>query len=332
MTIGTSDGEQFNSHFEHMVSLVDNAPKEEPVSDSDPAFTHKAEDPSWAKAKSYIDTAAAFAKGGVMGALKEQGVETPEIANKAYNVLQNESVQTSLGLIGGMGSMTANLSRLKMADELAVAGKSKNEIYAQTGWYRDIDKEWKYEIPDTNSKIKTILDKQGQPDFKNIPTTVGELLEHNKLYEAYPGARDINIKWDAAERTGAYVHENNTVHLNPNEKPKEMQSILLHELQHHIQSLENFARGGNPNWMLSVAESKYGSRDFWSDEMYNKVVNAAHESYLRLKGETEARNVMHRWEDPRALAHPPYVTEDRTPAVQIPIKQYKDLRRRYPGL
>lgn len=78
-------------------------------------------------------------------------------------------------------------------------------------------------------------------------TTLGELLQHDKLYAAYPALRDITVVMKTFKdlSSGSYSRSKNTIYLDSRLLDNEIKSILMHEIQHIIQSQENFSRGGN---------------------------------------------------------------------------------------
>lgn len=79
-------------------------------------------------------------------------------------------------------------------------------------------------------------------------TTVGKILDHELLFKAYPDIASIKVK-AIADATpaeyGSYTETENLIELNTNRSDEEVLSTLLHEIQHAIQSREDFARGGS---------------------------------------------------------------------------------------
>ena len=78
-------------------------------------------------------------------------------------------------------------------------------------------------------------------------TTLGELLQHDKLYAAYPALRDITVVMKTFKdlSSGSYSRSENTIYLDSRLQDNDIKSTLMHEIQHIIQSKENFSRGGN---------------------------------------------------------------------------------------
>ena len=80
----------------------------------------------------------------------------------------------------GRGSARADLGALERAQALEGAGKSQREIWAETGWYRDRDGQFKYEIDDSASAWKI------DPKAGDWEGTVADALDHPALVGAYP--------------------------------------------------------------------------------------------------------------------------------------------------
>lgn len=67
-----------------------------------------------------------------------------------------------LGTFAGRMAKTANLKALAKAEKMDVAGRLKHEIMDQTGWFKDADGKWRFEISDDASRIdsKGAMDKR----------------------------------------------------------------------------------------------------------------------------------------------------------------------------
>lgn len=86
---------------------------------------------------------------------------------------------------------------------------------------------------------------------------LSDVMDHPDLFAAYPFLRFMTVQFDrggdASER-GAFYEQRNLITVNADRAPREVLSTLLHEVQHAIQSREDFARGGNmdSNFTASV--------------------------------------------------------------------------------
>ena len=74
--------------------------------------------------------------------------------------------------------------KLSKAQAMAKEGKNELEIWRDTGWFRDKDGAWKFEIGDGSAKLNSKFQSGGK---------LGELLEHDELFKAYPELRDVKV-------------------------------------------------------------------------------------------------------------------------------------------
>lgn len=228
------------------------------------------------------------------------------------------------GVIAGAKAKTADLVRLNDArstfgyllsqgHDLSTA---RDLTYRETGWYKERDGSWRWHIPDTESSInKSALSLSGD---KNYNIGIQEVINHPKLFEAYPELRNIQVvsKDLPARERGAYSSSNNTITLSKKLSPEEAHSTILHEMQHAIQSMENHALGGNQQWFLQqdpVYQAALSMKDKLHEKLalvtdradYDRIqghisnmnkrmqeaIDRAWRSYWNLLGEGEARAV-----------------------------------------
>src|SRR3990167_4421907 len=99
------------------------------------------------------------------------------------------------------------------------------------------------EISDLASRLKTSnlanLYKQGT-------ARLGEVFEHAGLYKKYPQLKQLRVEFNPMETAqGTFNPKTFTLSIDPRMKPAQIRSTLLHEVQHVIQEIEGFAKGGN---------------------------------------------------------------------------------------
>lgn len=129
------------------------------------------------------------------------------------------------------------------------------------------------------AEFKALQKKQS--DFI-LANTLSEIVDAPELFRAYPQLKDITVEYICEldgedERLGGYYDKtNNKIVLRNNVSKSEIKSTLLHEIQHAIQDIEGFSRGGS----IESFETKDGL--------------SAYEQYRRIAGEVEARNVQKR--------------------------------------
>lgn len=168
--------------------------------------------------------------------------------------------------------------------------------------------------------------------------TVGEVLNHPELLRAYPELANVKVRvnplttsW-ASYNTGENAIEIRDPSAYPAEGNRSLKSVLLHEIQHAIQSHEGFARGGNSREVRSMPEYEQelrqriaennGRMPSWTEAQpsdQNIADGLAHEVYRRLAGEVEARNTQTRMtmDAGQRRAVPPSETADVPRSQQI---------------
>lgn len=197
----------------------------------------------------------------------------------------------------GQKAYTADVGKFSEAERLEKDGKSDKEIWEQTGWFKGKDGKWRFEIDDSQAELsinKEDADKRAaDTGFNAFMANVEDFLKHDPLFVAYPEIRKLAVFYDNRPmangqplRGAAYQAETQTITLGGGLSQDEMKSSLLHEIQHHIQRIEGYAKGGSPK--LFEKADRDIRKDGFSEE--------AKEMYKRLAGEVEARNVQFRRE------------------------------------
>ena len=273
----------------------------------------------------------------VKEALKNAGVSIFEYDEKsdadrkrAFNEAINSSDNIRFSLAGERGAAAADKAdeRTFRMDNLSVARKMEEEkkgakaIKMATGWERGADGKWRYEIPD--AMIKNTMDvggghivKRYEDDMLWNGGKLSKVIDAPELFKAYPQLKDVRIETDAIMNdmpsNGEYNAKTNTITIHADEL-KYMNSILNHEIQHAIQSIEGFDRGGSPRLVRGEIKKRLAEvtkqirqlrAEGKEDEakaiveknrgLYNAYqANDDYNSYKSLAGEVEARNVQER--------------------------------------
>jgi|TARA_R110002020_G_scaffold5781_9_gene23690 hypothetical protein len=106
------------------------------------------------------------------------------------------------GMFAGRQARTADLDKLKVAEEMAKKGRPREDIWKETGWFRwhrdgEPVSDWRFEISDLgaeavfNPRVQTPTGRL-RPGEKPV---LSDLLRHPKLYEAFPGpVRDLGAQ------------------------------------------------------------------------------------------------------------------------------------------
>lgn len=255
----------------------------------------------------------------------------------------------TLGSFAGMRSKNLDKTKLYEANSMYLNRTPMDEIWGATGWFKGQDGEWRYKINSGNAKIKdndsfTITEiGQTRKDFPgfgaeqfdkirlNKETKLEDVLDHPELFKAYPEFKNIKIARftdDVPQNSAlAYWDKNTqTIHISDDMMRTQLVPTLIHELQHKIQDIEGFAKGGAPatdfklnyhktidNLEQEIASiydrGKFTDKDIARIDYINKVfdldfnrriaaADAAKENYMKLAGEVEARNAeLQYWRD-----------------------------------
>lgn len=251
----------------------------------------------------------------------------------------NNDIRFSLAGERGAAAADKAEERTFRMDNLSVARKMEEDkkdakaIKMATGWERGADGKWRYEMPDAKIKLgQKVTDNIYGEDGKviwydnertNPIGTLKDLLDAPELFKAYPELKNIKVAiLNANQYRGAYSEEDKTIFTNITNfdsdfngdryLSKDVERNLVHEIQHIIQTIEGFGKGGNSGSVRGEIKKKFDEvtkqiRQLKSEgkneeakalieknkALYNANVNEKddYKNYLSLAGEVEARNV-----------------------------------------
>lgn len=161
---------------------------------------------------------------------------------------------------GMTDKQVSNLTTAKLMD---ANGELRSDIWYDTGWLRGVDNQWRTEFSDKDAKM--VFDRVA-PDGKvkmNTPYRLGDILSHLPLYRLYPEIADYPVLFDPNLPPGyAAFDPDNKIITMSGQQPDDV-GVLLHEVQHAIQEIEGFGRGGSVENMdvynINAAEKFYRS-------------------------------------------------------------------------
>lgn len=174
------------------------------------------------------------------------------------NIKGKTSEQTKYSLIGENGvenlkndypesykNITESLEEAKQLDTKNI----KNEkIWLQTGWFKDKNGKWKFEVSDKNMKLKDNLNIQKNTEYK-----LSDLIEHDSLFKLYPELKNQKVRFKgyiSNSTNGSYNKIDDIISMNNSliGNDQKVEGTLLHEIQHKIQKLENFENGSSSKY------------------------------------------------------------------------------------
>ncbi|EQB0813976.1 LPD23 domain-containing protein, partial [Campylobacter upsaliensis] len=178
--------------------------------------------------------------------------ETQNALTRLLN--KNKLFDSTKGLFAGEKALlneayAPHKARLEKAKELEGSGADEIEIWEKTGWYKDKDHKWKFEISQRGGELDLAKIKDKDSEAK-----LGEILKDDELFKAYPQLRDMSVKHvDLSGNYGFYYVPYNDIKLvRPHiqldideikTSPYKVKEVLYHEIQHAIQHKEQFAYG-----------------------------------------------------------------------------------------
>ena len=196
------------------------------------------------------------------------------------------------GIMMGPKSRTWNKEAEEMLQAYQDAGNTDQEIrrklFEHLNVYEGADGKARQEIPDHAAKLRI---GAGESRSQGL----ADVLDHPELFEAYPILQQVRVnpKPAAADQGGAAfskrANQPPRIEFNPNSNSAK--TDLLHEVQHAVQWLEGFAKGGTSAQMRTspeFAQMKQATGGKVSDDGI-----AAH-LYRRLAGEVESRLIENR--------------------------------------
>lgn len=284
--------------------------------------------------------------------------------SQAFDLYQKEGVDIraaeapdvlgpdTLAQLAGERAKTADVATFSEARQMEAEGASSSDIWLATGWARGFDKKWRFEISDTEAQVRSDGLRRLK---KGDPVLLRDLYDHPKLEAAYPQIFDYRVfpAGEASDFGGAVGTDSATgapimmVSRDQFDSQFALRKILVHEIQHWIQDIEEFHGGSNPaaNQAAAVRPLRVQMADLVKEfeggaldtpaklaayREYERLAGEIqaikarpasewHDSYMRGSGEVEARNAARRegLSDESLAVIPPRETEDLPRSEQI---------------
>lgn len=211
-----------------------------------------------------------------------------------------------MGTFGGPLAKTANRAALERARQMATGaydadvGKyvmpaSREQIWKETGWFQGADGNWRFEIPDNASTWN--LPAKLEPG-ENIKVKSSEALTHPDLTAAYPETANLPVQYVRPRdpvpgaALGLYAGPERGYVIREAGPFGDPRGIALHELQHHVQGQEGFARGANPRQIpLSMVNEERARLAAQGASRPLTMEGFVQDIYRRHAGEVESRAV-----------------------------------------
>nr|DAL16307.1 MAG TPA_asm: Large polyvalent protein associated domain 38 [Caudoviricetes sp.] len=125
--------------------------------------------------------------------------------------------------------------------QLKDRGVDNESIRQSTNWFQDKNGDWKFEFSDKDMTIKQGVQLKQDKNYK-----LGNILEHDILFEVYPELKDYKVEINHdIKASGIFRKQDNKILLNSNivNNKQKTEGTLIHEIQHAIQNIEGFEGG-----------------------------------------------------------------------------------------
>jgi hypothetical protein len=276
------------------------------------------------------------------------------LVTRHQQLLASSSPWLETDSFAGSAALTADLGALSRAKRMAASGASKERIWSETGWMRGaVDGMWRFEIDDSAAKLRDrqfyLHEEDGKVYQGEWEGKLGDVLEHPKLFNAYPELRDMHVEFGFGGYYGTKGSASGDGISAYGATREEILPVLIHEIQHYIQQKEGFEQGFSPKLLLDqntvalaevrqaidlAEQSGQGHNSLAILKDAEQALDASRpylsmgwfgpsppleKAYNSLAGEVEARNAMTRLpmsaDERRASA--PWTTEDVPRGEQI---------------
>ena len=164
-------------------------------------------------------------------------------------------VETILGM--SHAAVVNGKSRAEVRDNgyrTMYAGKKAADAPKEPGrWFSGPDGKMRFEIDDSGAYYDEKAMGANQSSYAFLPRA----LHHPELFKQYPSLKNtiVKIKEMKNGNMGQYNPSNNTITISP--KNPDKLGTILHEIQHNIQEIEDFARGGNPETAVDNMDNQH---------------------------------------------------------------------------
>ena len=194
----------------------------------------------------------------VGAAFNEVFAENPKDDAQVYHMFVGSKTTETLDKVADVLGKTKELEEAKKLEDEAL-GKGETPdyeaIWAKTGWYKEPDSSWTYEIDDSEAEFndEVLRDKNGILIDKPIHTTLSKVMHHDKLYDMFPELENIPVNFvsNIGHNIAQYNPNDKTLSLNraytinfSKQKNRNIEefivSEMLHELQHYMQDKLDF--------------------------------------------------------------------------------------------
>ena len=195
----------------------------------------------------------------------------------------------------------SRMQNLAIAKQMDAEGKDAKKIRLLTGWEKGADGKWRWEIddgeftrPQEGTKWETKDGKTTQVPKLQREGYLREFYKNPELYKAYS---DLEYVWISfkdfpeGESGSTYTYNGNIhIEINENDSVEEQKKTLVHEIQHIIQHVEGFAKGGSMELAAKYIDEQNNSKKEIQDKAlawsWKKELEEEEKKHPELRGQT----------------------------------------------
>lgn len=200
--------------------------------------------------------------------LNVRNLTPQQIVDMAYGAAGKELSNTGKRYGGakmfayaGEKSATADHPSLAKAQNMLRAQAHPADVFEQTGWFIGGDGKWRYEIDDSDAKLRlpasakaiqkvSAFDRQAELNGAYVSTKLGDIFDHPSLYAAYPKLRDKKVVLYNSSGSDLGYADKDGIGVNTNRGEADALNTIVHEVQHLLQKEEGFAPGSSAEKMM----------------------------------------------------------------------------------
>jgi hypothetical protein len=201
------------------------------------------------------------------------------MAQLGTDVLTGELGIAPVGMFIGQGSKLWKPEQAFKAAKLEKQGKSPQEIWQETGTVRYADGQWRQEISDADAKLIAKPTKEMLSKNPNLQ----EVMSNPELYRSYDEMLSTRLNPQEGYAGGSFDPITGNIGLKPFSNLGDMRmtaykdpkvKTLLHESQHKIQGIEDWARGGGYNEFTQQADAEIAKKALMIRDEIDRLPNS----------------------------------------------------------
>lgn len=161
----------------------------------------------------------------------------------------------------GMFVGVRDVSKIKRAREMAVAGSSPNDIAGSLGVRLNPNGVWVEEISDKDFRVKPAARSAVRTRGVTMAGANKNIAEHPELYERYPEVGENKLVLVADQDRQSLLKNNQGMYF-PSKGELRVDNVVgdstvLHEIQHAVQNKENWDGGANPETVMNDVNATF---------------------------------------------------------------------------